>query len=1580
MSDTDHRNRSSSERESASPSQSPALSPLSTSTPAGGAAVTITTAGASKGGVGNPIKNMIRRRSVELGRLMEGGAGASKRNNDARRASQDQDASQEASGAAREQSDRSDYPRSTSPFISQPIPVISPSLSPAATSPPTVVPRPGRRPAFALGLPWRPQSEYSMNGASGLRSGLTRAQRRFASAFPELADLVMVPSAYCAPCLATPPPTPPVTAVPATAPSSLSPLPSPSLTATNTIVSPSGTANTLTSNSTLHSSSSTSMSALASAPSTPCPGHFNDFACALEREILWQGTLYVTATHICFYGRHFGKTVRVMVDYQDLVSVEKEKKMGVFPSSIRIRVRTPPTQEGDEGDANSAAAATPSTKDYVFTSLMSREQAYAIIERNRRVHQQVMNNLLSSPIVTPGISGTDGFVTPRTETPELMERQTTLMFDLDIEARRVRSAVNLREQRRRSPRTYSVVTDEAFSGIDNMDRPPLQGRLSTSRIFAVSTMASDAEEAKDAVAAVTTDSSASAGSGSDADSGPDAGDSSRTNSGIDADTMVERKAAEETATPRTKDMALTPSPSSSVTSATSSEKQQEAIGLRSFLQSRTSQLKRVMSSDGNGSTVQLVSNSQDYQRDGITTRLVPELAYPSPAPTSPISIHAFQSSSSIRSVSSSNHNQQNCGGSISGQSKSGRSSTPPILISPSMTTTKVSHSSSTVQSLAEPGTCRNMSVHLRKDSREALLDSSKADMRATRRMRSQVATLSKAKAKAKAKARRAATMPHSPVDCGCQQHYKNAVASTVIPLPLDLCFELLFSGRGAGQGDKLACDAHRIKDGSTEVKIGPWQKDEASAKPTNGAWEGLKRNLEFSVTFKVPMLAKASTQCFEVQQVTQYSDYVILVHLDSRTPNVPYGEHFTTVAQVCLTWESTLRTRVKCFMEVKFKKSVMWASRVESGALEGAGGFLKEFIKQLQDLAEAQGPQLIRTWESNKQAEDASADSDDSEDSEDESDESDCESDTESDVHDDHDEVVVDDDASTTGSAGTRVAKTTTTTTTTTETASTRSGSGSSMVSVARRPVTMIEMSRAQSLLSQQFLRSAPHMTTTTTTTTTAASESTKTGSPARLSLDSARPENAGVCVKDQLTPLLPSERKSALATFWENLTPPISTVAAAALTFGENKVAPVPAITAASASTAVAHDAATKGIASASSTTTTTAHAASASASSVPTGVSAVTPSVATGVPSSPVWGEFVRKGLTFFGKSVGPDASLSSVLAANGNGTKDRTNEISGLSESDDGSRPDGVRVKFALPAGSRRSNSKSVDGKEGGRSSVRSYASVPSLDSTYREGRRQPRSSSQSLSVNGGGKEVVAAAAAAAVAMAATAVAVQSPSSKGDHRSWLLSRMIFGFVVLGMAITALNVWHLFTIVSSVIEVVQQRNDLLSNGHLQSPPQSRPQQQQQQQQQPRRVYSPYPPRYPTHPSRYQFVRELYQQWQQQQQQHDSYYQQNQAWVSDEDFKAWNQQASFHGSDVEDPQQGSPFPAPEASPMTSPPTLDESWEQQQQQQQQGDEAKEPTLPLNVPLETVQLQKEQLKAEIAELLAMLEHARKEVHS
>jgi len=539
--------------------------------------------------------------------------------------------------------------------------------------------------------------------------------------------------------------------------------------------------------------------------------------------------------------------------------------MGVFPSSIRVRVRTPQPSSAaaSGGEEDTAPTPLPSTKDYVFTSLMSREQAYAIIERNWALNRQVMNSLLS-PIMTPATLSTSGFETPRSDTPDPLERHTTLMFDLDFEARRARSSGSLRAQKRKSPRTYSVVTDEALSGSEDVDRPALHGRLSSSRLMTVSTIASDTEDAKDGVNGVATDSSAIAGSSSDVDSGPDSGSSSDVNAGADAETVVGGNTAEE-ATPKVKDSLLTPSSSSSesqkdyVTGAVSFEKQQEATGFRSFIQSRTSQLKRVMSSDGNGSTDHLSPNTLEYrQQDVTTTHLVPELAYPSPVASSPISIYVSRSTSSVRSSSSNNNgssnhlNNNHSSSSISGNSRSGGSSTPPpILISPSMTTTKVSHSSSTVQSVAEPGTCRNISLHLRKESREALLEGTRADLRAKSRSRAKAAALSKAKAKARR------VTPAGPVACNCQRHYKNAVASTVIPLPLNLCFELLFSGKGAGEGDKLTCDTHRFKDGSTEIKITPWQKEERLAKSTtmggNAAWEDQKRNLEYSVTFKVPM-------------------------------------------------------------------------------------------------------------------------------------------------------------------------------------------------------------------------------------------------------------------------------------------------------------------------------------------------------------------------------------------------------------------------------------------------------------------------------------------------------------------------------------------------------------------------------------------------------------------------------------------------------------------------------------------------------------------------------------------------------
>ncbi|KAI9229673.1 MAG: hypothetical protein DHS80DRAFT_13581, partial [Piptocephalis tieghemiana] len=65
------------------------------------------------------------------------------------------------------------------------------------------------------------------------------------------------------------------------------------------------------------------------------PYLLQSYLCALEREILWQGHVYITSTYFCFYSQILAKKIRVIVPLRLLMCLEKGKKF-VFPNSIRI--------------------------------------------------------------------------------------------------------------------------------------------------------------------------------------------------------------------------------------------------------------------------------------------------------------------------------------------------------------------------------------------------------------------------------------------------------------------------------------------------------------------------------------------------------------------------------------------------------------------------------------------------------------------------------------------------------------------------------------------------------------------------------------------------------------------------------------------------------------------------------------------------------------------------------------------------------------------------------------------------------------------------------------------------------------------------------------------------------------------------------------------------------------------------------------------------------------------------------------------------------------------------------------------
>ncbi|RIA84039.1 hypothetical protein C1645_785068 [Glomus cerebriforme] len=62
----------------------------------------------------------------------------------------------------------------------------------------------------------------------------------------------------------------------------------------------------------------------------------NDYGCALQKEILVQGRLYVSANHVCFNANIFGWVTNLVIAFSDIVSIEKKMTAYVIPNAILI--------------------------------------------------------------------------------------------------------------------------------------------------------------------------------------------------------------------------------------------------------------------------------------------------------------------------------------------------------------------------------------------------------------------------------------------------------------------------------------------------------------------------------------------------------------------------------------------------------------------------------------------------------------------------------------------------------------------------------------------------------------------------------------------------------------------------------------------------------------------------------------------------------------------------------------------------------------------------------------------------------------------------------------------------------------------------------------------------------------------------------------------------------------------------------------------------------------------------------------------------------------------------------------------
>ncbi|KAK7206824.1 hypothetical protein BZA70DRAFT_255488 [Myxozyma melibiosi] len=62
-----------------------------------------------------------------------------------------------------------------------------------------------------------------------------------------------------------------------------------------------------------------------------------DYGCALSREILLQGRLYISEQHICFNSNIFGWVTNLVISFDEVVAIEKKTTAGLFPNAIVVQ-------------------------------------------------------------------------------------------------------------------------------------------------------------------------------------------------------------------------------------------------------------------------------------------------------------------------------------------------------------------------------------------------------------------------------------------------------------------------------------------------------------------------------------------------------------------------------------------------------------------------------------------------------------------------------------------------------------------------------------------------------------------------------------------------------------------------------------------------------------------------------------------------------------------------------------------------------------------------------------------------------------------------------------------------------------------------------------------------------------------------------------------------------------------------------------------------------------------------------------------------------------------------------------------
>ncbi|PYH41976.1 uncharacterized protein BP01DRAFT_142402 [Aspergillus saccharolyticus JOP 1030-1] len=106
-----------------------------------------------------------------------------------------------------------------------------------------------------------------------------------------------------------------------------------------------------------------------------------DYSCALQREIILAGRIYISEGHICFSSNILGWVTTLVISFDEVVAIEKESTAMVFPNAIAIQTLH---------------------ARHTFRSLLSRESTYDLMVNIWKINHPALKSSANGTRVTDG--------------------------------------------------------------------------------------------------------------------------------------------------------------------------------------------------------------------------------------------------------------------------------------------------------------------------------------------------------------------------------------------------------------------------------------------------------------------------------------------------------------------------------------------------------------------------------------------------------------------------------------------------------------------------------------------------------------------------------------------------------------------------------------------------------------------------------------------------------------------------------------------------------------------------------------------------------------------------------------------------------------------------------------------------------------------------------------------------------------------------------------------------------------------------------------------------------------------------